>query len=69
MSASNARRQRRASQRATVLATSTSPGAPYKRGRVASSAWSHKSHDGSRSLWGSSPYYFDAVEVDRRWSK
>lgn len=63
--------QRRAARRAAVATRSnqTSPPAPYKRGRVNSSAWSHRGPDGRRSEWCNTPFYFDAVEVDRRWSK
>lgn len=69
MAQSESRRQRQAAALATASNSGTSPGAPYRRGRVNSAAWSHKSHDGSRSQWGRSPFYFDPVEVDRRWSK
>lgn len=31
-------------------------------------AWAHKSSDGKPSLWHSNPFYFDAVEIDKRWS-
>lgn len=32
-------------------------------------AWSHRDINGKRSQWHANPFYFDAVEVDRRWSK
>lgn len=69
MAQSNSRRQRMNAARATTSTLSTSPPAPYRRGRVNSRAWSHRAHDGSHSEWNKSPYYFDPVEVDRRWSK